>query len=192
MKAYTCIFFYLLMMHQSFAQDADKTIDAVGQKSPGKHIIKFSPLGLIPAEGLAYPVFSYEKVIRPRKSLQLNSTVNYYSDNGYFTKNLGIGLEYRKYYSKKKTAPEGKYWCFGFGANSLAAYTSDGTTEKLSSFNGKFIVGRQWFYNGKFTIDLSGGIAAVSTNYKIGTIYKTEHVNGPVPSLNLSIGYILK
>lgn len=105
---------------------------------------------------------------------------------------MGVGIEYRKYYSKKKSAPQGKYLAFGFGSNLLTNNTYNGSVVKTTSFSGKFVLGRQWIYNSKFTIDFNGGITYVAPNFKINTIPQTQHVSGPLPAINISLGYIFK
>ena len=191
-KSLIAFLFSFCWIFISFGQNNKKARPSTTSLKTGAQIIKFSPLGLLPAEGLGYPLLSYEIKISKKNSFQLNTVFNYFSDDGGFLNNLGIGAEYRKYFSGNKSQVKSKYLALGIGGNLLTDNLYDGKVIKTTSINAKLVLGLQWRYKEGIILDINGGPQIVNPNFKLNTVPETEHIEGLVPAINISLGYILK
>lgn len=191
-KIFSTFLFSTLLMFSSFCQEIKKPVNDEDLNEDVKHIIKFSPVGLLPVEGFGYPLMSYEFSISSKQSLQINTTFNYYSNEGSYTNNIGIGAEYRKYFSTKKTTGVSSYVGFGFGSNVYNSNTYDGSDEKTSSINAKIVLGRQWYYENGFVFDINAGPEAVGPDFKVNTVPNSDHAMGVIPAIYIGLGYNFK
>ena len=125
-------------------------------------VIKANPLGL----ALGYFNASYELPVGPSAGLNLSGNYYSYGSGFYKLSGFGAGGMYR-FYSKGKGKNLNSFYYGPMLSFASVTWTWDygsfyGGTEKYKSslfiFAPGFGLGRQWIFNGGFTLDLGGGI----------------------------------
>ncbi len=167
-------FFLFFLSFSTFAQNEET--------STKKNILKTNILGFIGS----YYSLSYERVLTPKTSLQftggyidkflsasmtINSSYTKTSSSGYF------GLVEYRYYASSSGSPKGFFIApfarfqqitLTYESNISSSSTNPNTPNKYSNshpmFNLGFVVGGQWIFGEKVSLDVWGGPEAYSTN----------------------------
>jgi len=141
-----------------------------------KGIIKVNPIGF------AVGIFNatYEKPLNEKNSFAIGA--NYYNYGNVGVSGFGLSGEYRFYFSKNTTAPEG---LFGAPIVSLGSLSYDGSdgTESVFSIGGGVKGGYQWVWDSGVALDLYFGYGFRSANFD------SYNYTGGYPILGLAIGY---
>ena len=166
-------------------------IAANAQEGNGQNVIKVNPLGLL----FGSANVGYERALNEKSSFMIAPQFGGFKFGGVKYSSFGAGAQYRFYFSKTKTAPEGFYAApaLSFVSGKVKWDSFDSKEEtKFSSFGGGAMVGNQWIFNSGFVIDLGGGIMYQKFSYKDGegdTEFSTLKASGVLPALSFSIGY---
>ena len=107
--------------------------------------------------------FFYEHKLNDNSSLQLGLLFTSWKDGGSKVSGFGITPEYRFYLSERSPAPDGFYVAPYLRYQSLklsdtypsfngTAMTTDEAT--LNTFGGGIVVGRQWIFKRRFSLDV--------------------------------------
>jgi hypothetical protein len=145
-----------------------------------KNVIKVNPLGLL----FGTTSLSYERVLTPKSALQINANYGNIKILGISISNVGVGADYRLYFSKSKEAPRGFYFAPGAAYSNVSVENVSGSAFSLSG-----VAGYQWVWKSGFELDLylgpqytfGGELNSGGTNY--------AQFSGFGPKLGVSIGY---
>lgn len=129
-----------------------------------KNVIKVNPLGLL----FGTTSLSYERVLSPKSAFQVNANYGNIKILGVSISNVGVGADYRLYFSKTKEAPRGFYFAPGIAYSNVSVESANGSAFSLSG-----VGGYQWVWNSGFELDLflgpeytfGGEINSGGTNY---------------------------
>ncbi|HEY1115875.1 MAG TPA: DUF3575 domain-containing protein [Chitinophagaceae bacterium] len=160
------------------------------EEGNGQNVIKVNPLGLI----FGSANVGFERAINEKSSFVIAPQFGGFKLGGMKYSSFGAGAQYRMYFSKTKTAPEGFYGAPGLSFVSGKVKYDDGMNEKeeikFSSFGGGVMVGHQWIYNSGFVLDLGAGVNYQKFNYKDNEDNSFAlKASGMLPALSFSIGY---
>lgn len=156
------------------------------------NIVKFNPLGLLFGSGN----LAYERALNAKSSVVVAPSFGFLKSGDFKYSTYGLGLEYRFYLSKTKSAPEGIYAAPGVGYVLGTAKSTDpfsGVEEKtnVSTFTGKAVFGYQWVWDSGLVLDLNGGFQYLNFKFKdnTGVFSSDDALSGLLPALAVSIGY---
>lgn len=160
------------------------------EEGNGQNIIKVNPLGLI----FGSANVGYERALNEKSSFVIAPQFGGFKLGGMKYSSFGAGAQYRLYFSKTKTAPEGFYAAPALTFTSGKVTWDDGTDTKeetkFSSYGGGALVGNQWIFNSGFVIDLGAGVMYQKFNYKDDTNNSFAFKGSAMlPALSFSIGY---
>lgn len=168
-----------------------------------QNVIKLNPLGFIWGN-----LLFYERVLSENITVQLG--LGYYG-NKTEAVFFGMGTEYKytginvspsvRYYFQGE-APMGFYGGAGLNylnRNEKVTYFQTGLDDevynnKITGFGGGLVFGYQWLF-GSITLDLNGGAAYTSYNYKYDPDYAASGVTGGIafsgilPAFGASVGF---
>jgi hypothetical protein len=159
------------------------------QEGNGQNVIKVNPLGLL----FGSANVGYERALNEKSSFVIAPQFGGFKLGGVKYSSFGAGAQYRFYFSKTKTAPEGFYAApqisFVSGKVKFEGFDSEEET-KFSSFGGGAMVGNQWIFNSGFVIDLGAGVMYQKFNYKDNEDNSFAFKgSGMLPALSFSLGY---
>ena len=142
-----------------------------------KGIIKVNPIGF------AFGIFNvnYEKPLNEKNSFAIGA--NYYNYGSVGVSGFGLSGEYRFYFSKNTTAPEGLFGAPIVNLSSLSYDNGSNGTETAFSFGGGVKGGYQWVWDSGVALDLYFGYGFRSANFD------SYNYTGGYPILGLAIGY---
>ncbi len=157
------------------------------------NIIKINPLGAL--VGAAH--ISYERALNARSSFLLSPSFGYFKMDKFKYSIMGIGTEYRFYLLSSKEAPIGFYAGPGigytFGKVKLSLPIDAHPVEKInvSGFAAKGILGYQWIWESRLSLDINGGVQYFGLNVKnkSGEDQNFIPFKGFLPALGFSLGY---
>lgn len=158
------------------------------QEGNGQNVIKVNPLGLL----FGSANVGFERVINDKSSFMIAPQFGGFKLAGVKYSSFGAGAQYRFYFSKTKTTPEGFYAApaLSFVSGKVTWDSFDSKEEsKYTSFGGGAMVGNQWIFKSGFVIDLGGGVMYQKFSYKDDSNSSGLKANGMMPALNFSIGY---
>jgi hypothetical protein len=160
------------------------------EEGNGQNVIKVNPLGLL----FGSANVGYERALSEKSSFVIAPQFGGFKFGGVKYSSFGAGAQYRAYFSKTKTAPEGFYAAPAVSFVSGKVKVDDGMDNKeetkFSSFGAGAMVGNQWIFNSGFVIDLGGGIMYQKFNYKDNEDNSFAlKGSGVLPALSFSIRY---
>lgn len=154
-----------------------------------KNVVKINPLGLI----FGTLPLSYERVIKPKISLQFSPTVVFISGTFDGTKSnlTGFGFEFMPKFGfgKKTELPRGWYAAPAAGY-SYASGKSGNQSGSVGLFNLGGVAGYQWVFgksDSGFALDLNAGLQYINASSS-GDISSVS-INGILPRIGVNIGY---
>ncbi len=140
-------------------------------QSEVKNIFKVNLLSPIVRTGS----FFYERVITEKSTAQLGFFYTGWSSSGTKIRGFGITPEYRFYVSNSKQAPQG-FFVAPFLRYQNLELTTDAAAEKatLTAFGGGLVIGGQWIFSERISLDVFGGPSLNSRRFKATTNGTTE------------------
>jgi hypothetical protein len=166
---------------------------ANAQDGTPANVVKLNPLGFLFGAGSV----AYERALNEKSSIVIAPQFGGFKFGGIKYSSAGIGAQYRLYFSKTNTAPEGFYAApnvsYVGGKIKYDAVDEDGNKEKdkFSSFGIGALAGKQWIFNSGFVIDLNAGFSYQSFNYKNDEDVTGINLKGSgvFPRLGFAVGY---
>ncbi|SRR5260221_3640676 len=120
----------------------------------------------------------YERVLNKDQSFQFGFFYTGYSSSGTSLSGVGFTPEYR-FYLSGDAAPDGVYIAPFLRYQSFTLSDDQNDKGTLSTFGGGVILGRQWVFKGRITLDLF-----IGPSYNSGSVSVTSGTN------NFSVGSV--
>lgn len=157
----------------------------------GQNVIKVNPVGFLFGAGSV----AYERALGAKSSFVIAPQFGGFKFGGVKYSSLGLGAQYRAYFSKSKSAPEGFYAApnvnFVSGKIKYDGFDEESAKDKFTSFGIGALAGNQWIFNSGFVIDLNAGFSYQSFKYKNDEDVNGFNLkgNGVFPRVGFAIGY---
>lgn len=166
------------------------SVSAFAQTNVKPNVIKVNPLGALFGSGTV----AYERAFSHKSSIVIGPSFGIFTYDHFRYTTYGVSVEYRYYFTG--AAPRGTYAAVGgnadFGTTKFLDYQgSFNTKTNVSGFRGKMIIGHQWIWKSRFTVDLNAGGQYILYNFrdKEGFFGTGQALSTLLPSIGLAFGY---